>query len=486
MPELDDIGLLAEYVQHHSESAFATLVERHVNLVYSVALRSVGHSHAAEEIAQAVFIVLARKARSLSKRTVLSGWLYRTTRLTVANHLRTEIRRQNREQEACMQTTLNEPAPETWPQIAPLLDDALERLGEKDRNAIVLRFFENKNLREVGAALGASEDAAKMRVNRALEKLRKFFTKRGVSSTTAILAGEISAHSVQVAPVALAKSVTAVALAKGAATSTSTLTLVKGALKIMAWTKAKTAIVAGAGILLAAGTTTVTVKEIQRHENSDSQWDIGRIDSRILETAPRIVKIIPSKFPNHSGWASIDDGRILGLGETAGDIVQAAYGSVRTRTILTTRLPEGKFDFIANLPSGSSEALQQAVEEQFDIIGRRVTVETNVLFLQIKSPNAPGLKRTTTRNGSSSRFGRGELNLVNMLASSIANSLEGQFGVPVIDQTGLTGSYDVNLSWNNRNDPQHENLKRALNAQLGLDLVPGTAPVEMLVVEKAN
>ena len=147
-------------------------------------------------------------------------------------------------------------------QIAPLLDGAMEQLGQKDHDALVLRFFEGRNFKEVGAALGASEDAAKMRVNRALEKLRKFFTKRGVSSTTAIIAGAISANSVQAAPVALAKSVTAVAIAKGAAASGSTLTLIKGALKIMAWTKMKTVIVVGSVVLLSAGTGIVTVKTI--------------------------------------------------------------------------------------------------------------------------------------------------------------------------------------------------------------------------------
>jgi RNA polymerase sigma factor (sigma-70 family) len=253
MPESDDIALLKQYADENSESAFAELVTRYVNLVYSAALRSGGNAHAAEEITQAVFIILAGKANQLSRHAVLSGWLYQTARLTAANYLRTEFRRQNREQEAYMQAILNEPDSEAWRQIAPLLDDAMGWLGEKDRNAIVLRFFENKNLSEVGAALGASEDAAKMRVNRALEKLRKFFTKRGVTSTTAIIAGVVSANSVQAAPVALAKTISAVAVAKGAAAGGSTLTLVKGALKIMAWTKAKTAIVAGAAVLLAGG-----------------------------------------------------------------------------------------------------------------------------------------------------------------------------------------------------------------------------------------
>ncbi len=126
-----------------------------------------------------------------------------------------------------------------WEELSPLLDEALAALGEKDRQAVLLRFFENKSLAEVGSHLGMGEDTARKRVSRALEKLRRYFSKRGVTSTTAIIAGEIAANSVQAAPVALAKSVTAVAVAKGAAASASTLTLIKGALKIMAWTKQK-------------------------------------------------------------------------------------------------------------------------------------------------------------------------------------------------------------------------------------------------------
>ena len=180
----DDLTLLREYARSNSEEAFASLVSRHVNLVYSVALRQVRDPHLAEEITQAVFIILVRKADSLGDKTILPGWLCRTARYASANALTIQRRRQRREQEAFMQSTLNEAEPmqeETWNQIAPMLDGAMERLGQKDHDALVLRFFENKTFAEVGATLGASEDAAKMRVNRALEKLRKFFTKRGVS-----------------------------------------------------------------------------------------------------------------------------------------------------------------------------------------------------------------------------------------------------------------------------------------------------------------
>lgn len=243
MQELDDNDLLREYVERASDEAFAVLVARHINKVYSVALRHTGNPSHAEEITQAVFVILARKSPRLRAAVILSGWLYETARLTSITFLRSEIRRARREQEAFMQSSLNETESDLWRQIAPLLDAGMARLNEKERHAIVLRFFDGKSMSEVGAALGANENAAKKRVGRALEKLRTFFTKRGVSSTTALIAGAISAHSVQAAPAMLAKSVSVVAVAKGAAASASILTLIKGALKIMAWTKAKTTIV---------------------------------------------------------------------------------------------------------------------------------------------------------------------------------------------------------------------------------------------------
>jgi RNA polymerase sigma factor (sigma-70 family) len=257
----DDLTLLREYARRNSEEAFAALVSRHVNLVYSVALRQVRDPHLAEEITQAVFIILARKADSLGDKTILPGWLCRTARYASANALTIQRRRQHREQEAHMQSILNEPESETWRQIAPLLDGAMEQLGQKDHDAVVLRFFEGRNFKEVGEALGTGEDAAKMRVNRALEKLRKFFTKRGVSSTTAIIAGAISANSVQAAPVALAKSVSVVAIAKGSIATASTLTLVKGTIKIMTYAKLKLAIGVAAAILLAGGAVTVAFSD---------------------------------------------------------------------------------------------------------------------------------------------------------------------------------------------------------------------------------
>ncbi len=275
MPELNDHELLAEFARTESEPAFAALAARHVNLVYSTARRFTGNPDSAEEITQAVFIILARKAAQLSPRTVLSGWLYQTARLTAANFVKGEIRRQRREQEAYMQSTLSEPGAAAWEQIAPLLDEAMGRLGETDRNAVVLRFFENKTAAEVGAALKLTEAAAHMRVNRALEKLRTFFTKRGVTLTVAIVAGAVSANSVQAAPTGLVAAVAATA-AKGAAVSATLTILVKGTMQTITWLEHKFAIGVGVAALLAGGVVTVAISQTGGEDKPTAQEIINQ------------------------------------------------------------------------------------------------------------------------------------------------------------------------------------------------------------------
>jgi len=274
MQPIDDHALLREYVEYGSEEAFATLVVHHVDKVYSVALRHTRNPHKAEEITQAVFVILAEKSKRLSDRVILSGWLYETARLTAMTYIRSEVRRAHRE-EAHMQTLLNEAEsdPELWPQIAPLLEDAMAGLSQADRHAVVLRFFDGKSAREISATLGTNEDVVRKRLSRAIEKLRNFFARRGISSTTETLASAISTYAVQSAPSALAKTATVMAVAKGTAAGGSTLTLIKGVLKIMSWTKAKTALVVAATLILATGTTVVVVEKTSRIQGkTEAEW----------------------------------------------------------------------------------------------------------------------------------------------------------------------------------------------------------------------
>ena len=182
----EDAELLRRYAAGHSETAFTELIRRHVDLVYSAALRLVGGDvHRAQDVTQQVFTELARQAKRLTKHPALAGWLYTTTRLIAYRTNRTELRRKAREQEAtAMNELLRETAPESdWERLRPVLDDAMHELDEKDRHAVLLRFFKNKSLKEVGAALDLNENAARMRVERALEKLRLELARKGVTST---------------------------------------------------------------------------------------------------------------------------------------------------------------------------------------------------------------------------------------------------------------------------------------------------------------
>ena len=212
-----DLDLLRQFARENSQDAFGEIVRRHLDLVYSAALRQVRSPQLAEEIAQSVFADLARNAGKLSNATggppVLTPWLYAVTRRTAIDVIRKESRRQLREQIAVEMNNMNATAND-WTQIEPLLDDAMAALDETDRSAVLLRYFENKSLREVGEALGASEDAAQKRVSRAVERLREFFSKRNVTIGASGLAVLISANAVQSAPIGLAVTISnAVALA---------------------------------------------------------------------------------------------------------------------------------------------------------------------------------------------------------------------------------------------------------------------------------
>jgi uncharacterized protein (TIGR03435 family) len=497
MPEVSDMERLRNYSQQGSEEAFAGLVRQHVNLVYSAALRQVGIAAHAEEITQAVFVILARKSARLRPDTILDAWLYQTTRLTALSFRRGERRRQLREQEAYMQSTLQEstgvPA---WNQLAPLLDDAMSRLGRKDREAVVLRFFKEKSLREVAAALKVTEAAAQSRVHRAVEKLRQFFTKRGVALPVAALTAAISAHSVQSAPVTLAKAVTAVALAKGATAGGSTLTLIKGALKIMAWTKAKTVIVVGMGVLLAAGTTTVSVKKIRAYERDRNSWRSASLTwEKVGETAPQI-RILPTKFKAPVTHMLTSDGyKWGGIRVSMKEIVRAAYGYSPGRIIFPAGEPPEKYDFISTLSEGTEEALQRELKKTLGFMGRRETMDMDVWVLKVRNPDASGLKPhgfgfpDEWHNGGHIHcFGEPLSSAPPIPPLGLTKYLEMYLQSPVIDETGLTEYYDIDLKWKERGeaDPNHDALKQAVLNQLGLELVPDRQPIEMVVVEKAK
>jgi uncharacterized protein (TIGR03435 family) len=503
MQEVADMELLRQYVHRNSEEAFAALVTRHVNLVYSAALRNTGNAHAAEEITQAVFIILAKKADRLRTGTILSGWLYQTARLTSASFLRTEFRRARREQEAYMQSLSHEAETRVWSEIEPLLEDAMGRLGEKERNALVLRFFEGKSYQEIGTAVGATENAAKKRVSHGLEKLRKCFSKRGVVSTTAIIAGAISANSVQAAPVVLTKSVTAVAIAKGAAASGSTLILIKGALKLMAWAKAKMATLVGTIVILAVGTTTIIL-----NESKSSQIDAYLTDPDLTEfrKAPPLVVVQPTHVAEMHGraitFARDEDGKMVGRQVPLKMMMSKAYDFALPRIVFTTEVPTNAYDYLIIAADRTREKFQAEIKKVTGYVGRREIRTVDVLLLKANPSAATKLKASSERYyrfAESDRLNNWKTSVSFPTLPALVSQLESLFQKPVIDQTGITNHYGVILDWQANRVPipegysfekatleHHESLKKPMLDQLGLELVPSREPIEMLVVEKVK
>jgi RNA polymerase sigma factor (sigma-70 family) len=248
---MSDTELLARYVRHRTDEAFAEIVRRHLDLVHSAAIRQVRSPQLAEEVAQSAFLKLARHAPKLAPDTLLTAWLYQVTRREAIDVVRREARRQLREQIATEMSAMNaapddlsrqNPREADWPHIEPLLDEAMHALDESDRVAVLLRYFENKSLREVGTALGTTDEAARKRVSRAVECLREFFAKRGVTVGASGLTVVLAAHAVQAAPIGL-----------GAAITTSSS--IGGAVLTVNWLNAK--VVAGMITLAAIAGTVV-------------------------------------------------------------------------------------------------------------------------------------------------------------------------------------------------------------------------------------
>ena len=256
MHDLSDAQLLRAYAERGVEAAFAEILTRHTDLAYSAALRQVNSPDLARDVTQSVFTDLARKARTISANlsagASLVGWLYRGTRFAARDLYRNETRRTQRERQAMEQIHHAPDAAPDWEQLRPALDEAMSELDDTDRDAVLLRYFKNHDLRTVGATLGISDDAAQKRVSRAVERLREFFAKRGITVGASGLAVAISANAVQAAPVGLALTISTAAVLTGTTLATTATVTVTKAIAMTTLQKtivtATIAVLAGVGI----------------------------------------------------------------------------------------------------------------------------------------------------------------------------------------------------------------------------------------------
>ncbi len=309
----DDFELLQDYLRTGSEPAFTELVTRHKGLVYASALRQTANPALAEEITQAVFIVLARKAEKIKPGVVLSGWLFQATRFAARDALKREQRRVLRETNSLLMNPESEqsPAPEEesirWNEIAPALDDSIASLGEKDRHALLLRYFEQRKLADVGKSLGLSEDATRKRIERALEKLKLLLGKRGVVASVTLLAGALMANAAPLAPATLTISTTTAA---GAGITS----IAKGTIALMAWSKTKIAALTVVMLLLATGSAVLMVSLV-RHFASDrapiaAQPSFSQ-PAPVDPPAQMVISTFAPSAPDADGFISLFNGKDL-------------------------------------------------------------------------------------------------------------------------------------------------------------------------------
>lgn len=299
---IDDADLLRQYAQTNSEEAFRELVRRHVNLVYSAALRRVGNdAQTAEEITQSVFTVLARKAPTLLQHPALGGWLHRCTRYTAASVAREHQRRELFKEEVNRMTPQTDAhgADKTgWKNIGPIVDSLLDELGERERDAIILRFFEGRSFAEIGAALRLTEDAARMRVNRALDRLRELFAKRGIISSAGALGLALANHATLAAPAELAGATTDVALATAIVSKTGWL----GATSFLHYMNAtKTMVVIASVVGLVGGSIAV----LQTRSLNDARNSAAAI-AQERDAAARQLKELSAKV----AWLEKENGEV--------------------------------------------------------------------------------------------------------------------------------------------------------------------------------
>ncbi len=489
-----DLELLARYTRQHSsprnsmeadaEDAFSEIVRRHLDLVHSAALRQVRSLHLAEEVAQSTFIKLAQHAQRLAPDTILSAWLYQVTRREAIDVVRREARRQLREQIATEMNTMNATAAD-WTHIEPLLDEAMHALDEIDRAAVLLRYFENKSLREVGATLGTTDDAARRRVSRAVESLREFFAKRGVTLGASGLVVVISANAVQAAPVGLAVTISTAAAIAGTTIATSTATITALNLAIMS----KLKISAISALVLAGVATPLVIQQQQitrlRRANQTIQEQARQANVLRGENEKLSAQLSETRQNQELSKAQLSEllrlrGEVGPLRQDSQDLARLRARQLAEQAAAAPTQPATPRDFVpaaswANVGADKPDAAIQTFfwagkQGEKDLMRNLLRWQRDAEIPPSKELDATFAKEMVN---SSTRFAR-EMQGFRVTSQHDGRENEVRLGVEYTDQAGKTTMHNLRLV---REDNQwfpvmHVWLKGQGSVQAGLDIPP--------------
>ena len=369
---IEDAELLRRYAENKSEAAFTELVQRRIDLVYAAALRRVGDAHLAEEITQTVFVTLARKAASLAQHPVLSGWLHRSTQFAAIDALRARHIRELREEEAeIMKDDAAAGSSETidWQELRPVIDSLLDRLNDADRDAVMLRFFEGRSFSAIGEKLSLTEDAARRRVDRALDKLHALLARRGVKSTAAARGVALANQAAVAAPAGLAASVTGAALAGTTAGTAGWLVTFMTMNKLQIGITATLAVAGASAFGLQAEATAGLRREVAALQAQQPALAALRVENRQLATAAAEVELLRR-----------DDAELTQLAQAATEIKQANAEKTRRAAQQTQAQARSRIEEMANRIRDDDKRAQEEVD--------RMNREGNKLVEEFKQLSA--------------------------------------------------------------------------------------------------